>query len=333
MFDDLIKELKSLERQQTISIPINTDEKGYIDKQCPAENCEFIFKVNEEDWKNILRDEAVWCPLCGYDAPADQWYTHEQVDHSKSEAIAMIKGKINKAMRSDAAKFNRRQPKGRFISMSMEVKGGTQRTQLLPAPAAQAMQLEIQCEECDSRFAVIGSAYFCPACGHNSVTRMFLDSIRKIKAKKDNVQSIKKTMAEQAGKDEAELLARSLLESCILDGVTGFQKYCEGVYVKYGSPPQNAFQRLSQGSQLWKDTIGKEYADWLGAGELSALNVLFQKRHLLAHNEGIVDESYLRKSEDTSYRLNQRIVISEQNIENLLAYLEKLYNGLKAATV
>ena len=111
----------------------------------------------------------------------------------------------------------------------MDVKGGKQRTQPLPAPAAEAMQLEIQCDECDFRFAVIGSAFFCPACGHNSVIRMFLDSIRKMRAKKDNVQYIKNAMVEQAGKDEAELLARSLLESCVLDGVTAFQKYCEGV--------------------------------------------------------------------------------------------------------
>jgi hypothetical protein len=30
MFDELIKELKKLERQSTISIPIHPDEKGFI---------------------------------------------------------------------------------------------------------------------------------------------------------------------------------------------------------------------------------------------------------------------------------------------------------------
>jgi predicted RNA-binding Zn-ribbon protein involved in translation (DUF1610 family) len=329
---DLIKELKRME-QYTLSIPINTDEKGYIDKQCPAENCEFIFKVNETDWRDIFQYEAVWCPLCGYDAPADQWFTIEQAEHWKKEAIAIIEGKIHNALKSDADKFNRRQLKGGFITMSMEVKGGRQRTYLLPAPAAEAMQLEIQCEKCNSCFAVIGSAYFCPACGYNSVTRTFLDSIRKIRAKKDSVQFIKESIAEQSGKDEAELTARSLLESCILEGVTAFQKYCEGVYEKYGKAPKNAFQRLAQGSQLWKDTIGKGYSDWLDDNELAELNILFQKRHLLAHNEGIVDEDYLKKSHDTSYRLNQRIAISEHDIKKLLIYLEKLYEGLKAGTV
>ena len=328
MFDDLIKELERLERQPTITIPIHPDEKGFIDKQCPAKNCEFIFKANQEDWENIFRDESVWCPLCGYEAPSDQWFTIDQIKHAEKEATAYIEGKITKALKSGAAKFNRRQPKGGFITMSVEVKGGPQKTYLLPAQAAEAMELEIQCEECTSRFAVLGCAYFCPACGHNSVPRMFLDSLRKIRIKKDNVSIIKNTMAQQVGKDEAELLARSVLESCLADGVTAFQKYCEEVYKAYGHAPRNAFQRLLQGSQLWKKAIGKGYENWLTSVEMTELIILFQKRHLLAHTEGMVDEDYLKNSGDTSYRLNQRIVISDRNIENLLAYLEKLYTGI-----
>jgi len=193
MFEDLIKEMERLNNQK-VSIPIEADSKGYIDKQCPSEDCEFLFKVNEDDWKNIFRDEAVWCPLCVHNAPADQWFTIEQVEHAKAEALAVVKGKIHNALRSSAQKFNRKQPKGGFISVSMKVEGGPKRTYTIPAAAAEAMQLEIECEACKSRFAVIGSAYFCPACGHNSVARTFSDSLRKIKAKKDNVGLIKTTL-------------------------------------------------------------------------------------------------------------------------------------------
>lgn len=63
MFEDLIKEMERMDGQ-SVSVPIESDEKGYIDKQCPSEDCEFIFKVNRDDWSNIFKDEAVWCPLC-----------------------------------------------------------------------------------------------------------------------------------------------------------------------------------------------------------------------------------------------------------------------------
>lgn len=180
MFEDLIKVMEHM-NGQSISVPIEFDEKGYIDKQCPSEDCEFIFKVDGEDWASIFKDEVVWCPLCRHEAPADQWFTIEQVEHAKAEAFEVVKGTFHNALRSSAQKFNRRQPKNSFISMSLKVQGGIKRTHTIPAKAAELMLLEIQCEECNSKFAVIGSAYFCPACGHNSVARTFFDSLRKLK--------------------------------------------------------------------------------------------------------------------------------------------------------
>ncbi|MDH1867173.1 hypothetical protein ACNJYG_19025 [Pseudomonas sp. GW6] len=330
MFDDLIKTLGSL-NGRSVSVGIEADEKGYLDKQCPASNCEFLFKVNEDDWKNIFKDEAVWCPMCRNESPAKAWFTIEQAEHIKSEALTVLKGEINNALRSGAQKFNRNQPRNSFISMSMEVKGGMQRTYTLPAKAAEVMQLEIQCENCSSRFAVIGSAYFCPACGVNSVIRTFDDSLRKIRAKKDSEDAVRRALAESLGRDEAELTCRSLRETCLTDGVTAFQKYCEGLYDTYGKPPFNAFQRIEDGSKLWREALGVGYEKWLSPSELDELKIQYQKRHLLAHQEGIVDERYVKNSGDASYKVGQRLVVSTADVEALLKLLEKLGQGLKVA--
>jgi len=327
MFDETIKTLKRLE-SGTISIPIEADDKGYLDKQCPAEGCEFLFKVNDDDWSDHFNDEEVWCPMCRHEAPADQWYTIAQVEHSRNEALTMIKGEINRAMRTDARNFNRRQPRGGFLSMSMDVKGGNHRTFLIPAQAAEPMQLEIQCESCSARFAVIGSAFFCPACGFNSVIRTFNDSLRKIRAKKDSEETVRTALVDAMGADDAELTCRSLKETCLSDGVVAFQKYCERLYEPFGTPQMNVFQRIDDGSKLWEGALGVCYDDWLSPDELESLKVLYQKRHLLAHQEGIVDEKYVQRSGDTSYKPGQRIVVSKNDIELFLDLLEKLGRGL-----
>lgn len=330
MFEDLIKEIDRM-NGKSVSVPIECDQYGYIDKQCPSEECEFLFKVNAEDWANIFKDEAVWCPSCRHEACADQWFTIEQVEHAKAEALAVFKGGINNAVRSSAQKFNSRQPRNSFISMSMTVEGGIKRTHAIPAKAAEAMQLEITCEECNAHFAVIGSAFFCPACGHNSVTRTYSDSLRKIRAKRDGVKIVRPALTESVGKDEAELTCRSLRETCISDGVVAFQKYCEGLYSAYGKAPSNAFQRLGQGSELWKSAIQKGYDHWLNDEELARLKILYQRRHILAHNEGIVDAQYIKKSDDNLYKEGQRIGVSDRDIDDLLNCLEKLGSGLKTA--
>lgn len=331
MFEDVIRSLNKL-KKQTISIPIETDEKGYVDKQCPSKDCEFLFKVHQDDWANIFKDEAVWCPMCRHEAPAKEWHTIEQVEHAKKQAIKVLKGQVRNALVAGAESFNRHQPKNSFISMSLKVTGGRASTSVIPAAAAEEMQLEIQCEECSARFAVIGSAFFCPACGHNSVARTYMDSLAKIKAKLESQDIIREALTASSGKDVAEVACRSLMESCISDGVVAFQKYSEGLYSVFGEPPFNAFQRLDQGSQLWERAVGSGYSEWLTPDEFDALKVIFQKRHLLAHSEGIVDEKYLEKSGDTTYKEGQRIVISAKDIIVLLTCLEKLGAALKAAT-
>jgi hypothetical protein len=220
--------------------------------------------------------------------------------------------------------------------MSMKVGAAPRFTpHKVPATASAAMKLEIACEKCSCRFAVIGSAYFCPACGHSSVDRMFDDSLRKIRAKKDNLHVVREAIAAAAGRDEAELTCRSLIESCLQDGVTAFQRCCEGLYasiVPATPAPMNAFQRLAQGSELWAARVGISYAEILGGSDLERLRRLFQKRHLLAHSDGIVDQRYINESGDMTYRVGQRITVSTSDVDYIVAGIGRLVDGLRSAT-
>jgi hypothetical protein len=332
MFEKLLRELRSLDGQQ-VSVSIKSDEKGYVDKQCPAIDCEFQFKIKEDDWTTICRDEAVWCPMCGHSALAKSWFTKAQVTHAERQALSFIEWKLDGAMRADARDFNSQQAKNSFISISMKVGGGAHFSSFkIPAAASEAMQLEIACGKCACRFAVIGSAYFCPSCGHNSVDRVFDDSLRKIRAKKDNIEPIRNAIASVGKKDEAELTCRSIIESCLLDGVTAFQKCCEGLYASTNpavAAPTNAFQRLSQGSDLWKARVGVAYADVLSGPEQARLTLLFQKRHILAHSDGIVDQRYVNQSGDTSYKVGQRIVVTAADVDDIVAHISKLITEIR----
>jgi hypothetical protein len=87
----------------------------------------------------------------------------------------------------------------------MDIQGVSNRTHLIPAIAAELMQLDKTCEKCMSQFAVIGSAYFCPECGNNSVLQAFSDSLRKIKAKKDSISIVREAITQAAGRDDADL--------------------------------------------------------------------------------------------------------------------------------
>ena len=335
MFKTLLKEIDRLKSGATVSIPIEADERGYIDKECPSANCQDLFKVLEQDWADRFRDEEVFCPTCGHAAPANQWWTTVQVEQAREQAFAQVESRIDKAMRRDARDFNRQQPRGGFIRMSMKVSGTERRVVVMSLKAAEILERCIACENCHARYAVLGPSFFCPCCGHNSVNRMFKSALDKVRAKASQLDTIRQAVGRETSRDTAESLCRSILESGVTDCVVTFQHYAHHRYISIAgvaSPPVNVFQRLDRGSALWRDATGDGYDDWLTASEFDQLKLLFQRRHLLAHTDGIVDEKYLNSSGDSTYRVGQRIVVTVDDVVTMATLVAKLGDAITRVT-
>ena len=328
MFEELLKELELINQ---ISIPINSDNDGYIDRECPSEECSFQFKVDQEDWVNLFQDEKIYCPLCRHEADSNSWLPKQQLDKAEDEASNFFMSQIDKALVKGARDFNSKQSQNSFINITLSVTGTKPYHCILPIPSLEEMQLKIQCKECTSKYAVIGSAFFCPCCGHNSANETFNNSINKIESKIKNIPIIRKAL-EEISKDEAETTCRSLIETSLGECVVAFQRFCEVTFSTKSPTTKlkfNAFQNLEIGGQYWKELINETYIDWLTEQEYVLLNGLFQKRHLLSHTEGIVDQKYIDKSEDTVYKVGQRIVIKENDVITLTTLIAKLAHTLR----
>ena len=175
MFRDLKRLSRQLERSHSVSVSVEIDDEGYFDRQCPKTKCKFFFKVNFEDWKEKVGDKAV-CPFCGHFADLVEWSTQEQMDHLRSIATAHFGKPITQALKRDADRWNRAQPRNSFIKITMNVEGRPLQVSLPPA-AAEPMQLKMECSECDCRYAVIGAAFFCPVCGNSDAEVVFSSSL------------------------------------------------------------------------------------------------------------------------------------------------------------
>lgn len=329
MFDETLRTLCQLEGRTQLSVPIEYDEDGYLDRECPSEECLFQFKVLGDDWAQKVRDEEVFCPSCGHTAESGSWLTQKQVEHIEKAAVAHLSGEIGSALARDASQWNRRQRKGSLISITMKVNQRPTQV-LLPPAAAEPMRLKITCPACECRYAVIGAAFFCPSCGHNAADLQFSQSVTGIIQSLDAIGAVRAAIAER---DTAENTVRLLVENGLQNAVTAFQRYAEALYASlptFSSARRNAFQNLAEGSGLWLDATGKAYADHLSATELAALQIAFQQRHLLAHTQGIVDADYLQKSGDTRYRSGQRIIVRENGIRETIQLISKLADALLA---
>lgn len=329
MFDELLRELRRMEGSHPVPVSIASDADGYLDRLCHSEDCQFEFKVQADDWRDKVRDEEVFCPFCGHTAEATEWNTEEQSAYLQEVVLTHVRQRIGRAMKRDAEKFNRRQSAKSFISMTMSVDSRPQQI-LLPPAAAESMRLRITCAACNCRYAVIGAAFFCPACGHNAANLMFTQAITGIRHVLDALPNVRDAIPD---KDTADTTVRLIVENGLQNAVTAFQRYAEALYSSFpGCPParRNAFQNLKEGSKLWSEAAGKPYSAYLDSAEQGALSRYFQQRHLLAHRQGLVDEDYIAKADDITYRAGQRLVVREATVRDCLAIIEKLTEAMVA---
>lgn len=319
MFDQLLRELKKIEHGILAPVEMPVDEDGYFDRECPAEPCRAAFKVLFTDWKEKVRDEQVFCPICRYEAKATEWNTPEQAEHIRAIALAHVHKIVTQALTHDSEHFNRVQPRGGFVSLTLSYRPG-QLPVLVTPSAADLMRQSHSCEGCGCRYASIGAAFFCPSCGKGSAQKTFEGDVETATKIVRNLPILRDALRATGDNDAAQDTSRVILENTQGSLVGIFQHYAEALYSDLNGVPKarkNVFQNVIESSRLWKEAFGYRFEDLMTAEELSDISRFFQQRHLIAHKGGIVDAEYVTKSADGAYATGQRIVVTEDSVLRL----------------
>ncbi len=281
------------------------DKDGMIDKACPAEACGKPFKVNQEDWTNIFKDEVVYCPFCRKDAPAKEFQPSEQ----RAALVESIRGAI----------------------MDDWYEGIPMTSREFFAYNGDEFSLKITCEKCAAKYAVVGGAFFCPCCWHHAVRKYAKESIEQIEKKVVKLAALQQALEAAFSKDEAAEHARKILEHALTECIGTLQSYSETRYNELSAAPApfNVFQQVEKSNRLWKNLRGEGFDDWLTSAEIDFLFLCTQKRHLLEHKGGIVDRPYLDKTGDTTYQVQQRLVINVGEVTALTKIVIKIMDRVE----
>jgi len=284
-----------------------------------------------EDWENNVSDEEVWCPMCGHIAPSDQWFTNEQIESMQNIAASYVESYMTNELDKTFKKMA--QNTRGYKNISLEYKSN-KKVSFTNNPIGQRSdwELEITCEKCLTKYSVIGSAFFCPCCGHNAVEHVFYESLDTVHKMLESIDDLFRTFEESYSSDKAETMCRSMIEGTLGDIVSAFQKYVEELFRSIARDKKvrvNDFQIIEKGSELFRAATQKGYDTWLSKDELEEINRLFQQRHIIEHNNGMIDEKYIQKSGDTSYKIGQRVIVRREHAERLLLLVRMLSSGLK----
>lgn len=336
MFDDVIRETRRLDRGVQISIELEIDDDGFLDRVCPSSQCNVDFKVSWDDWRDKVQDEIVYCPICRFAAESGEWNTSEQGEYIERAAYGHVQQQLDKSFSQSTRRFNRSQPFGAFIKMSMSYRPSPLPI-LIPAEASEIMRQQSACEECDCRYSSVGAAFFCPACGHNSASSTFDGAVETVRKTLDSLSTIRQALAEATDNDTAEDSARQICENGLVKLVSAFQRLAEASFDGLPnrwefSPRRNVFQNLSESSRLWRSAVGDGYDDMVSASDFTDLERFFQQRHLLVDREGMVDQEYIDRSGDHRYAADRRLVVRDNTVRELADLVSKIAGELRKRT-
>ena len=288
-----------------VSVPIKTDDDGYLGRECPVKECLGYFKITPGT--GIKGPAPCHCPYCGHSGDQNTFWTQEQLDYAQSVIIRKVTDALHHDLKS--LEFDHRPQPGSFgIGISLTVKPGT------PHPIKyyreKQLETEVVCDSCTLRYAIYGVFGWCPDCGvHNSI---------QILTKNLELARKELALADSVDRELADHLIGDALEN-VVSAFDGFgREICE----RKGADIQ--FQNLSGARRRVQERFTLDFGDVLVADEWENVCRVFQKRHLLAHKMGVVDEDYIKKTNDSQAIVGRKISVSRNEVIATINLIEKL---------
>jgi len=307
MSDDLFREggphrIKKTGRDQhTFSITLPVDADGRIARECPDDDCSpGEFKVTPGTGVTDGQ-EIVYCPYCRGEAEPSDYTTKEQIRYAKdiamSEAHDGIQRMLKKTLKLDG-RGKRKLTSGGLIDISMELKPS--RKPHVRRPFADTLRRDVVCPSCTLDHSVFGLATWCSDCGDDIFTTHVLGEIDVVRIILGDVPRREQAFGAR--------IAASDIENALEDLVSIFEATLKIEIRRHnrnaGESEEDLEKRMKKiGSRLQSVRnaidilpnncgIGFDHVD---STVLENLDRLFQKRHPITHNLGVVDRKYLER--------------------------------------
>ena len=97
------------------------------------------------------------------------------------------------------------------------------------------------------------------------------------------------------------------------------------IFLKYISDTFEEHRAKLLGARdLVRDQFSVDFAATAAPSDLASVQRAFQKRHLLAHKMGVIDQGYLSATTESPSLLGRRVSIASSEVRALVAHLQML---------
>ncbi len=289
-----------------LGMPIPKSTSGKIHRLCRSPGCvPGLFQLRNAPSGRTVSDAHVTlirrqphtpgttCPYCGTDAADRDFVFKGDIEAAKKQVLWAAKEDVHDAIQGMLKDLGRG-----FGSGLIRVKVESNRPHSLP-PLIRRRDLlrDLTCDICHRSYGVYAGALFCPDCGGRNIHVHFRREIQLIGQQLD--------LARKIGEDGDRELAYRLLGNAHEDVLTAFEAYHKVIYrflLKRRLPAEadalsskkaigNRFQNIQRGRELYARFGFDPYAR-LCEDDRQFLGINIEKRHVLGHNLGMVDQEY-----------------------------------------
>lgn len=181
---------------------------------------------------------------------------------------------------------------------------------------------------CNTATDILGEFGYCPRCGRTNARCLFLNRMDDMLTRLEHVKKTIENRRERekvweemtkAAVSELEALARHLRRKLLCFPMTSNRRR---------SLEELNFQKPLEADALLMQWFDIGLLEWRGnakspgrkvaQAELPFIKKMLQKRHILMHNGGIVDQAYLDLSGDNQSRLEQRVEVRSHEARHFI---------------
>ena len=335
---------KNLERFRTggttarmeLSIPLPKTPDGRVYRYSPNERAlprHFVqgahdetFVVNDAARKRMKLEpgsEQTVCPYSGVIGD-DEDFMHPD-DHKAAMKIFehAADADVENAISGIFRDMERNLPSSKFFSVKAV------RNHSIPKPrprfVRRDLMRELVCDHCGCDYGVFAIGLFCPGCGAPNLRLHFARE----------VEIVRQQIELADGQEAQEELAYRLMGNAHEDVLTAFEATLKALYL-YGCNAAgiaeikavgNDFQNVERAQKRFQELAFDPFATLTDA-ELSLLKVNIQKRHILGHNLGIMDERFALLAGGA--KVGETVHLVGEDIRQFAALAQRIVDKLDA---
>ena len=200
-------------------------------------------------------------------------------------------------------------------------------------PPEEELRREVTCPHCGLDHAVFGLASICPDCGRDILIAHVREELAVICKILGAIPGRRAALGARVAARDAENALEDLVSifEAVMKFITRKALVAKGLISDdieeiFRKQVRNEYQSVQKGARAYVQIVGGELFACLSEEEVVQLEQIFEKRHPITHNLGVVDRKYLQRAAKGELE-GREVRVTESEIQAATALVERVLTG------